>query len=75
LQRSFGAGRHKKRRVVEAVENAIETVKLTSSFKLDGLIPESLFAIYREVLVGYLIMLGQRRLRASRGLKQKSITS
>jgi hypothetical protein len=52
-----------------------ETVKLTASFKLDGLIPESLFATYREVLVGYLIMLGQRRLRASRGLKQKSITS
>jgi hypothetical protein len=27
-----------------------ETVKLTASFKLDGLIPESLFSTYREVL-------------------------
>jgi hypothetical protein len=45
----------------------LETVKLTASFKLDGLIPESLFATYREVLVGYLIILGQRGLLASRG--------
>jgi hypothetical protein len=43
-------GSHKKRSVVEAVENAFETVKLTASFKLDGLIPESLFSTYREVL-------------------------
>jgi len=28
----------------------LETVKLTASFKLDGLIPESLFSTYREVL-------------------------
>jgi putative transposase len=28
----------------------LETVKLTESFKLDGLIPESLFSTYREVL-------------------------
>jgi putative transposase len=27
-----------------------ETVKLTASFKLDGLIPENLFSTYREVL-------------------------
>jgi hypothetical protein len=52
----------------------LETVKLTASFKLDGLIPESLFSTYREVL-GRLIMLGQRGLRASIGLKQKSIMS
>jgi putative transposase len=28
----------------------LETVKLTASFKLDGLISESLFSTYREVL-------------------------
>jgi putative transposase len=28
----------------------LETVRLTASFKLDGLIPESLFSTYREVL-------------------------
>jgi len=28
----------------------LETVKLTASFKLDGLIPETLFSTYREIL-------------------------
>jgi len=28
----------------------LETVKLTAGFKLDGLLPESLFSTYREIL-------------------------
>ena len=33
---------------------ALETVKLTAGFKLDGLLPESLFSMYREI-VNYLL--------------------
>gem|GEM_PF-3406628 len=32
----------------------LETVKLTAGFKLDGLLPESLFSMYREI-VNYLL--------------------
>jgi len=28
----------------------LETVKLTAGFKLDGLLPESLFSMYREIV-------------------------
>jgi len=32
----------------------LETVKLTAGFRLDGLLPESLFSTYREI-VNYLL--------------------
>jgi putative transposase len=47
----------------------LETVKLTASFKLDGLLPQDIFSTYREVLSYLLNYAWEKRITSFRRLK------
>ena len=47
----------------------LETVKLTASFKLDGLLPQDIFSTYREVLSHLLNYAWEKRITSFRRLK------